>query len=258
MGGDPINLPWDEILKQSRNPDKPDEKPDEDNEIVDQFPEATLPRDSVLLKDATHPRAIAVRDYLCERGLSYLDLHPFYWSPEYPDCLIIPWLHHKEKLVGWVGRNIYKKAGEKGRFVFYEPKPAHYMFNQHLIRTHAGRKLFVVEGELDAIPLKCIASRSSKLTKQQINILRLSGKDIVLIPDRDTPRSFLSLAKEEGWYVACPRWISPTPGKEIKDVSSAVQTFGRLYTIESIMQNITNNWIAAESFYTMHSKSKKK
>jgi hypothetical protein len=161
-------------------------------------------------------------------------------------------VHDRGKTVGWTGRHIYKKAGDKNRFLFPPEKPADYMFNQHLIRTYTGRKLFVVEGELDAIPMQCLASRASRLTKKQINLLRLSGKDIVMIPDRDSPQSFLEVAQQEKWYVACPKWPMASKTRMIKDIGEAIRHYGLLYTTESIMASITNNMIKAETFYNIN------
>lgn len=255
LGGDPIDLPWAEILKRSGNPDKPDQ-PSEDTEVVTQFDEIPLPRSSIPLTDVSTAKGKAVLNYLWERGPRYLGAHPFYWSSAYPDHLIIPWVHDKERIVGWVGRHIYKNKGAD-RFIYPpEGKPADYLFNQHLIRSHAGRTLFVVEGELDAIPLGCVASRGPNLTKKQINLLRMSGKDVVMIPDRDAPQSFIKIAEAQGWKVACPKWSSLKPGEITKDVSQAVRQYGTLYTIESLMNSITDNRLTIQAFYSLNRKEK--
>lgn len=111
---------------------------------------------------------------------------------------------------------------------------------------------------MDAVAMDCLASRAARLTQKQINLLNLSGKDIVLIPDRDAPEAFIETAKAQGWLLACPEWGSKGKHKQIKDIGESVEVNGCLKTIELIMQSVTDNHLKAEMFYNMNKAKKSK
>ena len=65
---------------------------------------------------------------------------------------------------------------------------------------------------------------------QQALLLNRLGKDIIVVPDRDSAGSKLvERAIELGWQVSMPDWST-----DICDIGDAVDKYGRLYTLYSI------------------------
>jgi hypothetical protein len=114
------------------------------------------------------------------------------------------------------------------------------MFNQHILSSHSAKYIMVVESPIDACLLGCLATRADVLTQKQINLLKVSGKDPVLIPDYKVGEyeSFLDIARENDWYVATPNWIS----RDATDVGDSIKNNGKLLTIELILKNITKDY----------------
>jgi len=245
LGGDIRNIPANEMLKWNRtrfNARGDIIGEDADLEVVNSFPEVDLPDDSMLLAEAAKKNkyALAVFDYILGRDPSRVREFTFMWSPKHRNYLIIPFFHY-EKVVGFVGRNIYAKEGGE-RFIGYAPKD--FMFNQDLLSRQSAKYVFVVESPIDAITLECLATRGDRLTTKQINLLKVSGKEPVLIPDlkKNEGDYFLELANENKWHMSCPDFGRPG----VTDLGAIVKYLGLLRTIEIIVENITTNYESAK------------
>jgi len=246
LGGDVRRIPI-ELLMRGRKytyDKQGNVKEQKKLEVAYQFPECALPEDSQLLVDAAKQdaRAFEVLVYLKKRKVppSKIREFEFVWSPRYPYHLIIPYVHH-DAIVGYVGRSI-RKAGS-GRDRFIQQAPSDYIFNQHLLRTYTSRYVLVLEAPLDAVTLECLAVRSDRFTAKQENLLAVSGKDVVLIPDlkKGEWRGFFEAARKNNWYVSIPDW-----GRGISDVQESVFKSGLLYTITCVMRSTTRNYTKAE------------
>jgi hypothetical protein len=90
---------------------------------------------------------------------------------------------------------------------------------------------------LDAWLLNCLGSRNASLTAKQINLLKVSGKDIVLVPDLRAGEfdSYLKIAEDNEWQISLPDF-----GKELKDSADSVGVNGILLTTELIMDSVVN------------------
>jgi hypothetical protein len=93
----------------------------------------------------------------------------------------------------------------------------------------------------------------AKISKQQIDWLNRSGKEIIVVPDRDLrSRTLVDAAMENGWAVSYPwgksfdKW-----DREIKDAADAVKKYGRLYTVRTIIENKTANKVKIETYFNM-------
>jgi hypothetical protein len=185
--------------------------------------------------------------YAVSRVGEFVKKLPFYWSPEHPYHLIIPYLHYKNKVVGYLGRHIYRDYGKR----FIQHAPNDYLFNQHLVSSYSARYLFVVESPLDALLFGCVASRGDRLTDRQVNLLKTSGKEIVLIPDRKQGEweGYMTLAEEQNWFVSIPKLPGETNPESEKpsDISHSIRQNGLLFTIERTMQGTTRNYIRARA-----------
>lgn len=178
--------------------------------------------------------------YLYDRGTNIFKNHTFFWTPETKNDLckriIVPF-YYENKIVGWVGR--YNADNPpKGTPKYYGFTPKDYLFNVDLLKNHSHDTIIVVEGILDAISINGVAVLGNEMTENQIRLLKLSGKKIIVMPDRNKAgKRLLSQAIEQGFYVSIPEWNINLPGSE--DTASAVKYYGLFYTLESIYKSST-------------------
>lgn len=205
--------------------------------VATQFPEVELPIDTDFLADAIDydERALPVLEYVEKRSPLFLETdYPLLWTPKYPKYLLLPYMHFGEKVVGYMGRHITNTSG-KDRFI--QRAPRDYLFGQHRLSTESGKYVFVMESPLDSILFRGVATRDNRLTEKQINLLNMSGRTPVLIPDQNSKieaEPYLKAARENGWYVSIPDW-------NFKDPGEAIQKNGLLWTIEEVTSAMTKN-----------------
>ena len=255
MGGDLRKIPRKDLMSWNRKRyTMSGEEAGEEKEIVVaySFPEIDLPAKTQLLRDAAtggEKRAMEVADYVIDRTRSLINRFPFMWSPMHPYHFIIPYEHYRGRIVGYVGRSVRPNA--KKRFIGKAPQD--YVFNQHLLSTNNAKYLFIVESPLDAISLQCLATRSARLTEKQMNLIKVSGKVPVLIPDLKANESgaFFEAAKKNNWYLSIPDWERTGA----TDITDSVKKGGLLYTIDAVMKGTTRNYRTAEIMFS--SKRKK-
>lgn len=195
---------------------------------VPTFHEVPLPEDAMLIANIEEPsrHLRAVLEYMKERNL-VLEDYPFYWSPSlgYRDRFIVPF-YYENRIVGWTARTI---VGDKKPKYLSEVQPG-YVFN---LDEQRPQKLFVIvsEGPLDAVHVEGVALLGSEIRDQQALLINRLNKDVIVVPDRDTAGSKLvEQAIDLGWSVSLPDW---TP--EINDINDAVNRYGKLYTLYSIV-----------------------
>lgn len=234
LGGSVRNIPISELRKAAALGGR---RQNEEDEVAMSFSERDLPKGSMLLEDAAeeNEKALEVLNYLNVRSPLFMETnHPFVWSPEHPDYVIIPFVHYRDKIVGYMGRNIHKKSGA-GRFI--QQAPSDYMFNQHLLSQDAGKYIIVTESPMEAILLQGVGVRENRLTKKQINLLNSCGRIPILVPDQlaDESKPFLDAAKENDWYVSVPDFGG-------KDAGVSIQNRGLLWTVEQIMSERTKDY----------------
>lgn len=243
LGGSIKNIPISE-LRRAGNRNILDgrgnvigRKTDEEMEVATSFPSVDPPRGSMLLEDAAleDDRAQAALDYLNHRSPLYIESdHPFLWSPEHPDHVILPFIHYKDQIVGYLGRHVNKSAGA-GRFI--QKVPPDYMFNQHLLSQGQGRYVIVTESPMEAVLLRGVGVRENRLTQKQINLLNNCGRTPILVPDQisDESKAFLATAKDNDWFVSAPDFGG-------KDAGVGIQKRGLLWTLEQIMSEKTKDY----------------
>jgi hypothetical protein len=169
-----------------------------------------------------------VIEYTRARNYS-LDDYNFYWSPElqYRDRLIVPFYYEK-RIVGWTARSIRPNAKPK----YISSQQPGYVFN---LDAQHYKKLFtiVVEGPLDAIHIDGVAILKNEFSDQQIKLLNRLGKDIIVVPDRDSAgKSMMEQSLELGYSVSLPDW-----DQDVKDIGDAVARYGKIYTLYSIVSS---------------------
>lgn len=177
-------------------------------------------------KGCTDPEFINAVEYVLSRKFG-LDWYSWMWSPEngYRDRVIIPY-YHEDQVVGWTARKI-----TDGKPKYLASSQPSYVFN--LDRQGYNRKfVIVVEGPMDAIPIDGIAVLSNELNDAQIARINGLGREVILVPDNDEPGTkLIDVAIEQGWSASSPDW-----GNDVKDVARAVEKYGRVYTLATILK----------------------
>jgi len=205
--------------------------------IIPKFKDCELPEGSVLLDDllqidSLDKRAILGAKYLIDRGL-YDHVSNIYWSPHpvFRNRVIIPY-YQGSRIVGYTGRDYTGKADSK----YMMKTPKDFIYNIDVIKSHR-QYLIVTEGVFDAAALDCVAVMSNEASKEQIDYINLFKGEIILSPDRDKAgEKLIKQAIENGWSVSFPRWEN-----EIKDAADAVNKYGKLYTLKSIIDSKISN-----------------
>jgi len=89
----------------------------------------------------------------------------------------------------------------------------------------------VVEGPFDAIAVEGVALLGNEIKEQQALQINSLNTKVIVVPDRDEAgQHILNQAIDLGWGVSMPAWDD-----DIKDVNEAVQRYGKLYTLHTIV-----------------------
>ena len=174
------------------------------------------------------PRGLLnVIDYITSRGLNALE-YPYFYSNElgFRNRIIIPYFYQKQ-VVGWTARAI---NDSKPKYLS-EQQPG-YVFNLDN-QTYNRKYVIVCEGPFDAISIDGVAILGGELSDSQCILIKQLQKEVIVLPDRDKAgKKIIKQAIENGWSVAFPAWEP-----HIKDANDAIKTYGKLYTLYSILQN---------------------
>lgn len=209
--------------------------------IIPKFDEIKLPSQSKpvweWLEEASPPKkAIEAAQYLIDRGI--YDHIEAYWSPhkenmanKFENRIIMPFWQDG-KVVGYSARSMLPEPRSK----YIMSTPHNYLYNIDKINGDA-RYLILVEGVLDAAAIDGVAVLTNTVTTEQADYLRKFQGEIILFPDRNAAGARLvNDATENGWSVSFPDWPP-----EIEDAADAVKKYGKLYTLESIINSKTSN-----------------
>jgi len=97
--------------------------------------------------------------------------------------------------------------------------------------------------------LNGVAVLTNKITNTQIELLNRTERQKVVVPDRRNDSNMLAKkALELGWGLSLPD-IKP-----YKDISEAIEYYGILYVVDSVMKNIKYGKFANLSLgmYNLH------
>lgn len=198
-----------------------------------EFTTVQLPENAVRIRDIPDYNEnclyfkyyLQVIEYMAQRNLN-LDDTDYYWAPTlaYRDRLIIPF-YYEGRIVGYTARTV---SDNKVKYLTdSQPGFVYGLDEQRPSKAFA----LVCEGPIDAIHIEGCALTGSEINDQQALLLNRLGKDIYVVPDRDRPGSkLIEQAIDRGWGVSMPDW-----DLDINDIGDAVQRYGRLYTLYSIV-----------------------
>lgn len=169
-----------------------------------------------------------------------LTKYEFYWTPETQYNLnrrvIVPftWKNH---VIGYTSRTFDENVKPKYHSS-YEPN---YVFN--VDRQHRDSKfVIVVEGPFDAMAVDGVAVLSNECSEIQADIIDSLGREVVVVPDADRAGArLIDQAVDYGWTVSFPVWQETH-----KDVASAVEQYGKLFVVKSILEARQSNKLKIE------------
>ena len=199
---------------------------------TEQIPESAMAVDDL-------PDDHAVKEYAKQRGL--LGLYPLLYFDEslYKQRLVVPFTYNND-VVGWTGRHISPPDKQTPKYL-HKMQPG-YVFNIDRFADSKRQIVIVTEGVFDAILIDGIAIQGNSVGPEQAHLIEKLGKRIIVCPDRDEAGIELMLqAAELGWEVSFPPWHV-----DCKDAADAVQRYGRMATVSSIIKHATNNKLKIE------------
>ena len=182
------------------------------------------------LKDSDVPEEFhAAVLYTAHRKIN-LNRYDFYWTPETQYNLhrrvIIPFTWQNE-IIGYTARAVYDEVKPK----YHNSHEPGYVFNvDRQLRT--SRFVIVCEGPFDAMAIDGVAILGNEVSEQQADIIDSLGREVIVVPDADRAGAKLvDAAVEYGWNVSYPIWHT-----ECKDIGSAVEKYGKLFVLKSILE----------------------
>lgn len=194
--------------------------------VTKALPDNTRTFTELAEEGCTDPEFVSVVEYVLSRNFG-LDWYHWMWSSEngYRDRVIIPY-YHEGDVVGWSARKI-----TDGNPKYLASSQPSYVFN--LDGQNSNRQFVIlVEGPMDAIPVDGVAALSNELNETQIARINSLGCEVILVPDYDKPGTkLIDVAIEQDWSASLPDW-----GDDVKDVAKAVEKYGRVYTLATILK----------------------
>lgn len=146
--------------------------------------------------------------------------------------LIIPFFDKDGNMIYYQARDL-TGTSKKKYLNADSPKTAVIYGFDHLYKN-VNIPLFVTEGFFDAYHMKGVSIQENSITNDQIRILNTSNRKKVFVPDKKSDSSkVIDKFIELGWYIS-----APDIGNSCKDVDDAIRKYGRLYTLNTINENI--------------------
>jgi len=167
-------------------------------------------------------------DYVTNRNIDPAK-YDFYWTDSTDHKLnqrvIIPMIW-EGKTIGYTSRAFVDDVKPK-YYSQYEPNVVFNTNNQLL----DSKFVIVVEGPFDAMAVDGVAVLSNECSETQANIIESLNREVIVVADRDRAGAkLINQALEYGWSVSFPVWQ-----ETCKDVSEAVDKYGKLFVLKSII-----------------------
>lgn len=197
-----------------------------------EFETIELPEKTEMIE--TLPDGNALKEYARSRGI--LGIYPLLHINNIANRkrIVVPFTYNGE-LIGWTARHINPPDKETPKYL--HNMPSGYVFNIDAFANNDRDIVIVTEGVFDAIMIDGIAVQGNHVTPEQAHLIDKLGKRVIVCPDKDEAGvELIEQAVALGWEVSFPEWHI-----DCKDAADAVLRYGRLATINSIIQNATSN-----------------
>lgn len=185
------------------------------------------------------PEDHELKQYAYQRGI--LGIYPLLHFTDLANKrrVVVPFTYNGD-VVGWCGRHIQPPNKNTPKYLL-NTQPG-YVFNIDRFVDNEREIVIVTEGIFDAILVDGVSVLGNTVTAEQAHLIDKLGKRVILCPDRDKAgKNLINQAIQLGWEVSFPPWAP-----DIKDAADAVNRYGRLATIHSIMHHSTANKIKIE------------
>jgi hypothetical protein len=198
--------------------------------------------------EPVHPQFVKAFNYIYERKIDF-NKYDFLTTEEEAYNLhkrvIIPF-KWKGETIGYTARTW--EDGVKPKY--HNSHEPNFVFNMDM-QTHDRKFVIVTEGPFDAMAIDGVAVLSNECNEIQADIIDSLGREVIVVPDFDLKEvkgkqvwageQLINQALEYGWSVSFPVWQ-----ERVKDVSAAVQSYGRLFTLKSILEGKQSNRLKIE------------
>lgn len=212
-------------------------------------PTISLPSNSFRLNstDEFKDEQEAINKYLRGRMIDP-NSYPFYFSSDdyFKNRVIIPFYKNK-KVIYWQARSI-DDIGE--RYLNCTISKNAVFFNYDKLFSWSELPLFIVEGVFDALSVDGVGTLGSAINEEKIEILNSSTRRKIVVVDRD------SNGKKVGELALANNW-EITFAPEGCDINKSIITYGRLWTIYELMNNIPKTQFEAQTKINLNCKGKK-
>ena len=233
----------------------PEKDKEADNIVVENLEpdEIPLPELFYSLKDADENDRWAelARYYLEEERSVNPDSYPFMLSRPTKDPRLKKWhgrvimpIYKDGKLIFYIGRDLTGKKTKKYETPSYSRDKVLYGYDK--LHTDYDKPLYIVEGWFDAEAIDGVAIFGNEISDSKIKILNKSRRKKVYIPDRyGRGMAGAEQALEAGWAISTPNIGT------CKDMSEAVQKYGKLYVLKTLADNtFEENFLATVKLKT--------
>lgn len=212
---------------------------------------ATLPSKALTMQEwadagCTDKSFLNVLRYAYNRGIR--NFSQFYWTPQPNGMLnkrlIVPFTY-RDNIVGFTGR-FAGTPPDKKITKYYNISPSDFIYNLDRQKPH-NDYIILCEGVLDAYHTNGISTQGNEINESQVAYIKSLNKTVIVLPDFDKDGSALvNLAVKHNWAVSFPFW-----SHEVKDAASAVEKYGRVVTMLSILDAVDYSTFSAQVKWRM-------
>jgi len=223
--------------------------------VPNQLPKESRTLMSWLESGCNDPEFLKVVQYAIDR--KFTNFYNLYWTPietkfEYNKRLLLPFTY-KGVVVGHTGRfadPTVQTSATRPKYI--NIMPDNYVYNLDSQSAWNRKYVILCEGVIDAYLVDGVCSIGNTLNLDQISLINRLGKKVIVCPDRDKDGGALvKHAQQQGWGVCFPGW-----GDGIKDAAKATELFGRILTVQSIIQTAEFNPMKIELTWKLSKQSR--
>jgi DNA primase len=158
--------------------------------------------------------------------------------------LVIPFTF-RNNIVGFTGRFAGTPPNEQIT-KYYNISPSDFIYNLDRQKPQ-NDYVILCEGVLDAYSVNGLSAQGNEINESQVAYIKSLNKTVIVLPDFDKDGSaLLNVAVKNNWAVSFPFWST-----EIKDAASAVEKYGRVVTMMSILEAADYSTFSAQVKWRM-------